>query len=172
MKYYVQLDPSNPAEVPTEVDVQELPSGKLDVKLGGKVVDTDLVVIGDRLSFRIDGRVVDLTTEGAPPDLGAIATGHRSYFRVVSDRMKAAEAAKGAKKSASDKVLKSPMPGRVVKIMVAPGAEVEAGTPLMVVEAMKMENELKAKGPGKVLDVKVKTGDTVEVNAVLITFAT
>lgn len=171
MKYYVQLDPSDTTEVPTEVEVSELPSGALDVRVNGKVVDADLVAIGEHLSFRVNGRVVDLTTEGTLPDVGAVTRGHRSYFRVLSDRMKAAEAAKGSKKGANDKVLKSPMPGRVVKVMVEAGQTVEVGTPLMVVEAMKMENELKAKGPGTVSEIKVKAGDTVEVNAVLITFA-
>jgi biotin carboxyl carrier protein len=168
MKYYVQLDPTQAEEV--MVDVQELPSGELDVRLGGRKVEVDVAVLGDRLSLRIDGKVFDLAIEGTPPDLGAINKGHRSYFRVSSDRMRAAEAARGSGKKSTEKVLKSPMPGRVVKVMVEAGQVVEAGTPLMVVEAMKMENELKAKGAGTVETVKVKVGDTVEVNAVLLTF--
>jgi biotin carboxyl carrier protein len=170
MKYYVQLDPSNASEVPTEVDVKELPSGKLDVRIAGRAVDVDLAAIGTRLSFRIDNRVVDLTTEGSPPDLGAIVNGHRSYLRVQSERLRAADAAKGARKGASDKVLKSPMPGRIVKVIAQPGVVVETGSPLIVMEAMKMENELRAKGPGTVAELKVKVGDTVELNQVLLTF--
>jgi biotin carboxyl carrier protein len=157
MKYHVQLDPSNSSEAPVVVDVRELPSGALDVLLDGRKVDVDVVEIG--------------TIEGTPPDVGVVTPGHRSYFRVLSERQKAAEAARGAKRGASDKVLKSPMPGRVVKIMAEVGQSVEAGTSLMVIEAMKMENELRAKGPGTIAELKVKVGDTVEVNAVLLTFA-
>jgi biotin carboxyl carrier protein len=63
------------------------------------------------------------------------------------------------------------MPGRVIKVLVAPGDEVAVGQPVLVVEAMKMENELKAKTAGTVAEVHVAVGDTVEGNAKLVTFA-
>jgi len=71
----------------------------------------------------------------------------------------------------SEKVIKSPMPGRIVKLLVKAGDEVEAGKPLFVMEAMKMENEIKAKGAGKVLELHVAVGDTVERNAKLLTMS-
>jgi biotin carboxyl carrier protein len=63
------------------------------------------------------------------------------------------------------------MPGRVVKVHVSAGDEVEAGQALLVVEAMKMENELRAKAPGKITEVHVAAGEAVEANAKLVTFA-
>jgi biotin carboxyl carrier protein len=170
MRYYVTLDPT-PGAAPIVVDVIELPSGALDVKVDGRTADVDVVPLGVQLSVRIDGRVVDLTTEGAPPELGAIASGHRSYVRVESERQRAAEAAKKGTGGGSEKLVKSPMPGRIVKLLVQPGDDVAAGQPLLVMEAMKMENELKAKTAGKIADVLVKIGDTVEGNAKLITLA-
>jgi biotin carboxyl carrier protein len=168
MRYYVTLDPSPGAE-PISVDVKELPSGALEVRVGDKPVEVDVVALGDQLSVRIDGKVVDLTTEGTPPELGAIASGHRSYVRVESERLRAAEAAKKGSAGGSEKVIKSPMPGRIVKLLVKVGDEVEAGRPLFVMEAMKMENEIKAKGAGKILELHVAVGDTVERNAKLVT---
>ncbi len=170
MRYYVTLDPTPGAE-PIVVDVKELPSGALEVQVAGKTVDVDVVPLGGQLSVRIDGKVVDLTTEGAPPEIGAIASGHRSYVRVESERLRAAAAAKEGGAGSGDKSIKSPMPGRVLKLLVAVGDVVEAGQPLLVMEAMKMENEIKAKGPGKVVEVHVKAGDTVERNAKLFSFA-
>lgn len=170
MRYYVTLDPA-PGAAPIVVDVKELPSGALEVKVDDKPVDVDVVPVGAQLSVRIDGRVVDLTTEGTPPELGAIASGHRSYVRVESERQRAADAAKKGKAGGSEKIVKSPMPGRVVKLLVQAGSDVEAGQALLVMEAMKMENEIKAKTAGKVADVLVKVGDAVEGNAKLITFA-
>jgi glutaconyl-CoA/methylmalonyl-CoA decarboxylase subunit gamma len=170
MRYYVNLDPSSGDE-PLLVDVTELPTGALDVSIGGRRVDVDVVALGDALSVRIDGQIVDLTTEGTPPDVGAIASGHRSYVRVESERMRAAEAAKKTKGGGSDRVLKSPMPGRVVKVLVKVGDLVVAGQPLLVVEAMKMENELKAKAPATIAEIHVAAGATVEANAKLVTFA-
>ena len=168
MRYYVTLDPAPGAE-PIVVDVKELPSGALEVRVGDKPVEVDVVALGDQLSVRIDGKVVDLTTEGPPPELGAIASGHRSYVRVESERLRAAEAAKKGAKGGAEKVIKSPMPGRIVKLLVQAGDAVEAGKPLFVMEAMKMENEIKAKGPGKVVEIHVAVGDTVERNAKLVT---
>ena len=168
MRYYVTLDPT-PAAEPVLVDVKELPSGALEVRVGGKLVDVDVVPLGGQLSVRIDGKVIDLTTEGTPPELGAIASGHRSYVRVESERARAAAAAKGGGAGGADRTVKSPMPGRVVKILANAGDTVEAGQPILVMEAMKMENEIKAKGAGKVVEVHVAVGDTVERNAKLVT---
>ncbi len=170
MRYYVTLDPS--AKEPTVVDVNELPTGQIEVLLGGKPVAVDVVPLRDALSVRVGGRVVDLTTEGSPPEIGAIASGHRSYVRVESERQRAAAAAKkGGAGGAGDKVIKSPMPGRVIRMLVQKDAEVTAGTTLCVVEAMKMENEVKAKAAATVSAIHVVAGATVEGNAKLMTLA-
>jgi biotin carboxyl carrier protein len=167
MRYYVQLDPNAD---PILVDVTELPSSALDVRVNGKQIDVDVVALGSELSVRVDGRMCDLTTEGTPPDVGAIASGHRSYVKVESERMRAASAAKKAGGTGSEKIVKSPMPGRVVKVMAEVGQEIAAGTPLLVVEAMKMENEVKAKATGTIAEIFVKAGETVEANAKLVRF--
>ncbi|HVJ88559.1 MAG TPA: hypothetical protein VM580_02075, partial [Labilithrix sp.] len=85
MRYYVSLDPAATQE-PTVVDVTELPTGSLEVSLDGKTVPVDIVWLDGTASIRVDGRVVDLTVEGQPPEIGAIASGHRSYVRVESER--------------------------------------------------------------------------------------
>ena len=170
MRYYVTLDP-DPAANSVEVDVAELPNGALEVKVDGVPVDAEVTAVGKQLSVRVNGRMVDLTTEGAPPDLGVIASGHRSYVRVVSERQRAAEAAKKGAGRARDRALKSPMPGRVVKVLVKAGDAVVVGQALCVIEAMKMENELKAKTGETVAEVHVSPGMTVEANARLVSFA-
>jgi biotin carboxyl carrier protein len=60
------------------------------------------------------------------------------------------------------------MPGRVVKVLVAPGDAVLARQGLVVVEAMKMENELRAPRAGTVAEVRVREGTPVEANVVLV----
>ena len=174
MRYFVNLDPTPGAE-PIVVDLTELPTGALDVSVGGKRVDVDVVSLGTdtsrTLSVRVAGQMVDLTTEGQPPELGAIASGHRSYVRVESERQRAAAAAKKSGPATSDKLVKSPMPGRVIRMLVAAKDEVTAGQTLCVIEAMKMENEVKAKAPGVVAAVHVVEGATVEANGKLFTLA-
>jgi biotin carboxyl carrier protein len=63
------------------------------------------------------------------------------------------------------------MPGRIVKVLVRPGDRVEAGQGLVVVEAMKMENELRAQKPGTVTEVLVAEGSLVEARALLVVVA-
>ena len=61
------------------------------------------------------------------------------------------------------------MPGRVVRVLVAPGDRVATGQGLSVVEAMKMENEVAAPAAGVVADVRAVAGDSVEAGSVLVT---
>jgi biotin carboxyl carrier protein len=178
MKYFVELAPG---QDPIVVDVTELPSGQLSVTCNGAPVDVDVKTIrasragagvlgSQQLSCRINGRVVDLTTEGTAPEFGIVASGKRAYVKATSERLRAAESAKKGGKGGAERLLKSPMPGRVIKIMVDVGMQVAAGQPLMIIEAMKMENDVKAKAAGVVEAVHVKLGDTVEANGKLVSF--
>jgi biotin carboxyl carrier protein len=65
-------------------------------------------------------------------------------------------------------VIVSPMPGKVVKILVAEGDQVEVGQTLIIISAMKMESEFKAKVAGTIKHVSVKEGDTIDANKELI----
>ncbi len=62
----------------------------------------------------------------------------------------------------------SPMPGKVVRVLVSAGETVEAGQGLVVVEAMKMQNEMKSPKAGKVVEVKAKADATVQAGEVLV----
>jgi len=71
----------------------------------------------------------------------------------------------------SGKALRCPMPGLVLSIAVAEGQEVKAGETLAVVEAMKMENVLRAERDGTVKKIHAKPGDSLAVDAVIMEFA-
>ncbi|HEU4536352.1 MAG TPA: biotin/lipoyl-containing protein [Polyangiaceae bacterium] len=164
MRYYVTLEGSEYV-----VDVTPGAGSAPRVTMDGKTVDLDVLAQGESLLMHVDGKVVDLTVEGSPPELGLVAGGTRLYVRVESERMRLAQAAKRKGGGAGgDQIVKSPMPGRVLKVLVGEGDAVERGTPLVVVEAMKMENELRAAGPGKVVKVFVGAGQTVEGGAKLL----
>ena len=62
----------------------------------------------------------------------------------------------------------APMPGKVIRVLVQEGQQVEAGQGVIVVEAMKMQNEMKAAHPGTVAQVRAKDGDTVGAGDVLM----
>jgi len=62
------------------------------------------------------------------------------------------------------------MPGKIIRVLVTPGQEVNSGDPVCVLEAMKMENELRASQAGTVASVNVEPGDAVEKGEILVTF--
>jgi biotin carboxyl carrier protein len=85
----------------------------------------------------------------------------------VNGRRRRASAEGGAHGEGEQTVV-APMPGRVVRVLVAPGDPVELRQGVVVVEAMKMENELGAPKPGRVKDVAVAPGTLVEAGRVLV----
>ena len=102
--------------------------------------------------------------------LGAV--GERVEVEVQDDRSKQIEALTGqGRKVVAGGVVKAPMPGLVVRVEVSEGKVVEVGEGLVVVEAMKMENELRATHRGIVAQVHVKAGDRVEKGAPLVTLS-
>jgi propionyl-CoA carboxylase alpha chain len=91
--------------------------------------------------------------------------------RVMTPRVAELDALMKAKpKSDGSRHVRCPMPGLVASVFVGEGQEVQAGTPLAVIEAMKMENVLRAERDGTVASVKVKPGDVLPVDAVILEF--
>lgn len=83
----------------------------------------------------------------------------------------AAPAASAAPAPAGSKTVNAPMPGNILKVNVAAGQSVKKGDVLMILEAMKMENEIMAPADAVVSSVSVSAGSTVEAGAVLCTLA-
>ena len=76
-------------------------------------------------------------------------------------KKRAKRAATGGGGGAASGSIEAPMQGTIVKLLVEVGQEVEAGTGLLVLEAMKMENQINAETAGTVKEIKVAAGDTV-----------
>jgi biotin carboxyl carrier protein len=169
MKYFVTL-PSGTEHV---VDIVEAAGGVLSVSVDGVPVEADAVGLPANsrcgrgaTSIKVGGRVIELWLEGIAPSLGVIADGQRFFATVESERMRIQAAAKPS--AGGEGTVRSPMPGRVVRVLVKEGDEVEAGAPVVVVEAMKMENELVSERAGVVKRVAASAGATVEGGAVLV----
>ncbi len=114
------------------------------------------------------GRQLVVDVDGAAPDLNVTVDNRTVPLKLTSARAKVAGRAVPPPKTGASAVL-SPMPGKVVKVLVAVGDEVKAGQGVVVVEAMKMENELKSPKDGKVKAVAVKEGQPVEAGQSLVT---
>ncbi|MES2523904.1 MAG: biotin/lipoyl-containing protein [Gemmatimonadota bacterium] len=95
--------------------------------------------------------------------------GTRFEVEALDERMRAIrDLTAAAEVSSGPAPLLAPMPGLVVRVNVAVGDEVSAGQGLVVVEAMKMENELRAVAPGRVLAVRATPGTAVNKGAILV----
>jgi len=106
---------------------------------------------------------------GGGPRWALSAVGERIEVEVIDDRTRAIQSITGRKSGGSSGgVVRAPMPGLVVRVEVGVGDRVSAGAGLVVVEAMKMENELRAPRPGIVSKVHVKPGTAVEKGTSLV----
>jgi propionyl-CoA carboxylase alpha chain len=124
----------------------------------------------------VRGRVTgaSFTLQADPlPEGWRIRHGGAELAVIVRSRRAAMLAARIPEKAPTDagKLLRSPMPGLIVSIAVQAGDEVKAGQDLCVLEAMKMENVLRAEQDGRVDEIRVRPRDAVATDQVLITFA-
>lgn len=97
--------------------------------------------------------------------------GRPARVEVVDERTRRLrEMTRAVAGSEGPRPVKAPMPGLVVRVEVGEGDEVADGQGVVIVEAMKMENELKAEAPARVSRIRVAAGDTVEKDQVLVEF--
>jgi biotin carboxyl carrier protein len=127
---------------------------------GKKTGRTSYSLIVDNRSFEID---VDNTED----EYRVLVDGRNYHVNLVDERkMRVGGAQSGLQLQGRQKV-SVPMPGKVTAVLVSEGDAVEKGQGLIIVEAMKMENEVCSPITGEVKEIKVKAGDAVEGGAVL-----
>ncbi len=117
-------------------------------------------------SVLLDGASFEIRIPHSREGLTASVPG-RQFAVEVSDPRDASRSSRAAIGSGRQNVT-APMPGKVVRVLVAAGEVVETGQGLVVVEAMKMQNELKAARPGRVVEVRARDGETVGAGDVLV----
>lgn len=121
------------------------------------------------LSLLVDGRSCEVALE--KHDNGYTAhfyDGAVEFDFIEARKFKAAELSKKSHSEGPIKIL-APMPGKIVRIPVAENSHVEDGTPLIVMEAMKMQNEFRSPRQGIIRKIHVKEGDTVAAQQPLVT---
>jgi len=118
-------------------------------------------------SILLDGRSYDARIEETPSGLVVVIDGHRFEIQVLDPRRWDRKSARGGGEGLQN--IAAPMPGKVVRVLVKPGEAVEAGQGLVVVEAMKMQNEIHATRTARVLSVPAAEGATVLAGEVLVT---
>lgn len=147
--------------------VARMRGGGWEVDVGGESVRFRLELRGRGRGVAIfpDGRRLPVLFSRLGPGLWQLFLGGREHTVALEDPLEARGAAK--RRHDGQEELKAPIPGRVVQVLVAPGAEVVPGTPVVVLEAMKMQNLIATQAGGRVREVRVQPGATVEAGQVL-----
>jgi biotin carboxyl carrier protein len=140
------------------------------VTVDGKPFHVDAVRVDDyTLSLLVDtvhSREVVITPDAAGGPL-TVRVGAAPIAVTLNGRRRGVSREGPAARSGPQRVV-APMPGKVIRVPIAAGDNVRAGQPLVVVEAMKMENELRAGRDGTVADVYAREGMSVEAGALLV----
>lgn len=142
------------------------------ISLNGKVMDVDFETISGQpvYSLVIDGKSYEAYVYVGEDEWQVLLLGQQYTIRVQDEREKRLKSAGGdSLQDTGEFHLKAPMPGLVIDIPVKEDQQVKKGQVLLILESMKMQNELKSPRDGKVERVKVKVGESVEQRQVLLT---
>lgn len=164
MKYFVRV---NGKERQVEV-VERL--GVLRVAVDGKPLEIDYQPVDalGQVALSCDGRSFGVSIEGDEHTVSAVIAGHLYAIEIEDERERAAHAAE-RQQSKGGGVIKSVMPGIVAKLLVAEGHAVAKDQPLLILEAMKMQNEITAPADGVVQTLHVREREAVGAGAKLVT---
>jgi len=157
-----------------------------DIAIDGKSYRLDLQQAEGRWSCRVDGRDVEVDAVLARPNVLSLRIGDKAYevkcervgaevhiwvgSRRFATEVRDPRSLRSRVRAGDDhgpKKLSAPMPGKVVRILLSQGAEVEAGSGVLVVEAMKMQNEVKSPKKGTIQKILVSEGAVVNAGDVL-----
>ena len=144
--------------------------GRVALRIDGQPVEIDMASIqGDQLySLLIEGRSYTAVAATWGEQREVRVNGVSSVVTVEDEQLARLRGQVKTRRHAGGEQVKAPMPGRIVSISVAVGDKVETGQGVVVIEAMKMENELRAHTGGSVKEIRAGEGDTVDRNDVLV----
>lgn len=163
---------------------------KLQAGIGGEKYEIEIRRDGERVSARIDDRIYELESSEVEPNVYLLKSENKIYEVFISPqtnqkeplqvkiknhefeinlidpkRLRGAVGAVGNNEGAAE--IKTAMPGKLVRVLVEAGAEIKQGESVLVVEAMKMQNEMKSPKDGTVKEIRFKEGATVNAGDVL-----
>ena len=152
-----------------ELEVEELAANSLRVKFGGTTLEADVRRVGPAsYSILVNNRCFDFDVVHDGEEMLVASRGGTTRVTLTDVARRGRRGPLGARPLAVGRAeLKAMMPGRVVHVLVAVGDEVAAYQGVLVLEAMKMENELKSPKAGKIVEVRVVPGQTVEKGELL-----
>jgi biotin carboxyl carrier protein len=143
------------------------------VKLGERWIEADLVEAGPYLrSLRLEDGTQLAVIHHRDGNMHEVTLASSTIHVEIIDPLALRRRRSGEDETSGGGIVRALMPGRIVKVFVQPGESVRKGAALMILEAMKMENEIHAPADGVVDQLFVESGQTVESGAELVHIAT
>jgi biotin carboxyl carrier protein len=160
MKYEAKIDGR---QISIEMEERD---GRVTAEIDQRAYDLEVVRPEPDAYLIFDGdRVFEARVWSVEPSLLRVEIGNHTFSASIIDRKH--RRASAEHDDEGRRHLIAPMPGKIVRILLKPGDEVKAGQGVVVVEAMKMQNEVKSPKSGQVIEVRVSEGATVNANQVL-----
>lgn len=154
-------------EIGGRIRVIDFTPGETSASVDGVAVPVDARLLRPGvLSLIVDDRAWRVVLEEDANEPAVLIGSERISYSVNDPRSLKARRAHSAGAD-GPRPIKASMPGRVVRVLAQTGDAVEAHQGIVVIEAMKMQNELKSPKAGKVAEIRIKTGDTVAAGDVL-----
>lgn len=167
MKFVVRIDNQQKTVVVKENN------GHYDIEIDGTPYQVDCGYLGDKdyLSLLIDNKSYLIESAPVKAEDGryyARVMGRHYDVEVLDELLVAVRDAESTTEDSAGYTIVSPMPGLILDVKVAVGDRVEAGAPVVIMEAMKMQNELASEVSGIVKEIHVKAKDAVDSQAPLV----
>jgi biotin carboxyl carrier protein len=151
------------------VEIEEIGKSLYRVAIDGNEFLVDGKKTGrTNYSLIVDNRSFEIEVDSAEDEYRVLVDGRNYHVHLVDERRVRVGGGQSDVQLQGRQKVSVPMPGKVIAVLVSEGDSVERGQGLVIVEAMKMENEVRSPIAGEVKEIKVKPGDAVEGGAVLV----
>ncbi len=154
-----------------DVDLKKKEHGKFEAEVGGKKFKVEILNLSkNEITLSIDGKVFSFNFSFDDEVINLIDSIFNYECRVLNRFQELIDSYRSTylDREKSERILKSPMPGLITKILVKPGMKIKIGDKLLILEAMKMENEIRSDVEGTVEAILVNEGEAVEKGAELL----
>ena len=151
------------------LEIQEIGSNLYRVLIDGKEIIVDGQKTGaSNYSLLINHRSFEVEVDGKAEEFSVLVDGRTYHINLVDEKERRLGGAQKGIVAKGRQAIVASMPGKIVEVLVSEGDRVESGEEILIVEAMKMENEIRSPVDGVVKEIRVRAGQSVESGELLL----
>ncbi|MCP4156820.1 MAG: acetyl-CoA carboxylase biotin carboxyl carrier protein subunit [bacterium] len=151
-----------------DIVIEPLTGNRFSLTIDGKSFEADaLQCVGGVLSLIVDNHSYDISFNCNGTDVLLNSRNRQFDIEILDQRKQRMRNLSNSLEHSGPEIIKTSMPGKVIKVLAQEGQHVNANTGIIIIEAMKMENELKCRKPGIVKSIHVQPGENIESDITL-----